>query len=139
MTGGRAPRVRYQPDVRLTAGCGAGAVVAAGAAVVADSAGRLLFVLAALALLGYVATDVSFRPRLEVDADGLRVRSPWGSADLAWADIQHVRADVRHRLGLRSVTLEIDAGEQLFLLTRRALGAEPEDVAGVVTAFAPPG
>ena len=42
-----------------------------------------------------------------------------------------MHADIRARLGLRSTTLEIDAGATLVVLSRRALGADPEAAAQV--------
>jgi hypothetical protein len=50
-----------------------------------------------------------------------------------------VRADTRQRLGLRSVTLEIDAGDELHVFSKRALGAEPDAVAGLIRAMDPRG
>jgi hypothetical protein len=58
-------------------------------------------------------------------------------ARLRWDEVDGVRADTRIRHGLRSTTLEIDAGPLLAVLSRRALGAEPADVADVVEAFRP--
>ena len=44
---------------------------------------------------------------------------------------------MRTRFGLRSTALEIDAGDTLVVLSRRALGADPETVRDLVRAFAP--
>jgi hypothetical protein len=41
--------------------------------------------------------------------------------------MERVRVDQRLRLGLRTDMLELDAGEELFLLSRYDLGAEPRD------------
>jgi hypothetical protein len=133
----RRTRVQFAPDPRITGVYVAGALAAAVVAATVDVGGRLLFAGAALILAGYALTDLLFRPRLAVDAAGLQVRSPFARAQLAWPDIEHVRADERLRLGLRSVTLEIDAGAQLIVLTKRALGASPEDVAALVASFDP--
>jgi hypothetical protein len=46
---------------------------------------------------------------------------------LAWSQLERVRVDQRLRLGLRTDMLELDAGEELFLLSRYDLGAEPRD------------
>ena len=128
----------FGPDRRLTAACGAGALVALIVAfAVLDTAGRLLFVLVALLLAGYAATDLLFAPRLVADADGLKVRTPFGHADLAWPQIDRIHADSRQRYGLRSVTLEIDAGDELIVLSRRALGQDPELVSEIVRSFIP--
>jgi len=132
----RSP-VRFTPDPRLTAMTGAAAVLVAGLSFATDAAGRLLLLLAAVILAGYALTDLVFRPRLAVDSAGIRVRSPLARADLAWPEVAAVRADERNRYGLRSVTLEIDAGEQLIVLSRRALGAAPDAAAALIRSFDP--
>jgi hypothetical protein len=134
----RAPICRYGPDRRLSAASGALSLIGAAAAVLSpDPAGQVLFAGAALVLLGYTVTDLVFWPRLTADAEGLLVRTPLTRARIAWSDVEAVRADARERLGLRSVTLEIDAGEQLLVFSRRALGADPATVAGLISAFKP--
>jgi hypothetical protein len=134
----RAPSYRFGPDRRLTALTSVLALVAAGLAGFTDDvAGRLLFALAALILLAYAVTDLVFYPRLTASADGVVVRVWGGPVHLGWAEIAAIRADARERLGLRSVTLEIDADERLFVFSRRALGTDPEQAAGIVAAFDP--
>ncbi|MDT4937431.1 MAG: hypothetical protein QOG80_1102 [Pseudonocardiales bacterium] len=134
----RLPVYRFGPDRRLTALTAGLALAAAGAATLTgDVAGRLLFIVAALILLTYTVTDLVFWPRLTASAAGLVVRGPGGAASLSWDEVGAVRADARHRLGLRSVTLEIDADERLFVFSRRALGIDPEQAAGLVAAFDP--
>lgn len=133
-----APRVRFGPDRRLTALAAVGVVVAAGAALLAGNGpGRLLALVAVVVLAAYAIGDVVFTPRLEADAEGLRIRTPSTRARLAWADVEQVRADSRLRLGLRSTTLEIDAGAVLVVLSRRAINADPEEAADLVNAFRP--
>jgi hypothetical protein len=133
-----APRYRFGPDRRLTAATGALTVIAAIAATLtSDRAGRLLLVGVALVLLAYTLTDLLFWPRLTVSADGLLIRTPMARTQLAWSDVEAVRADARQRLGLRSVTLEIDAGEELVVFSRRALGSDPEAAADLIRAFDP--
>ena len=102
-----------------------------------DVGGRLLWAGAALVLVGYVATDLIWSPRLAADATGVRIRSPFARADLRWDQIDAITADVRSRYGVRSSTLEVDAGELLVVFSRRSLGAEPETVAGLVRAMRP--
>ena len=137
-TAQRRPRCRFGPDRRVTAAAAVGAVAAGlGALWTNDAAGRLLLVGAALLLAGYVVTDLVFWPRLSADAAGLVVWSPLARVRLRWDEVDAVRADVRERLGLRSVTLEIDAGENLIVFSRRALGADPATVAALVQAFDP--
>ncbi|HLY33076.1 MAG TPA: PH domain-containing protein [Jatrophihabitantaceae bacterium] len=136
----RAPSYRFGPDRRLTALISVLALVAAGLAAVTDDVpGRLLFALATLILLAYAVSDLVFYPRLTASAEGVVVRTWGGAVHLRWAEIDAVRADARERLGLRSVTLEIDADERLFVFSRRALGADPEQAAGIVGAFDPRG
>ena len=133
----RPPSVRFGPDPRLTALTGAAAVLVAALSFATDAAGRLLLLAAAVVLAGYTLSDVLFRPRLAVDGRGIRVRSPLARLDLPWPEIATVRADERSRYGLRSVTLEIDGGDQLVVLSRRALGAPPDAVAALVRSFDP--
>ena len=134
----RAPAVRFRPDPRLTAAAGAGALVALVLSLTtADLGGRLLWAGAAVVLVGYVATDLIWSPRLAADASGVRIRSPFTRADLRWDEIDAITADVRSRYGLRSTTLEVDAGELLVVFSRRSLGADPEMAAGLVRAMRP--
>ncbi|MDT4988967.1 MAG: hypothetical protein QOI74_3061 [Micromonosporaceae bacterium] len=132
------PEVRFVPDRRYTALAAGGALGALIAVLLTDDAGgRLLFGLAAVILLVYVVSDLVFSPRLAASAAGVVINSPMTRARLSWDDVQEVRADTRIRHGLRSTTLEIDAGPVLAVLSRRALGAEPVDVAALVEAFRP--
>ena len=133
----RRIRASFGPDRRLTLATGAAAALAIGLAAWSDSAGRLLFAIAAALLAGYVCTDLVFSPRLVVDANGLRIRSPFTRADYTWSQVARVHADSRQRYGLRSVTLEIDADDDLVVLSRRALGADPEFVAELIAVFVP--
>jgi hypothetical protein len=135
---GRAPRAVFGPDPRLTTVTAVLAALAAAlAAISSDRSGTVLLALAALVLACYATADLVWRPRLRVDAVGLRVRSPGSSAVLAWTDVAAVRADVRMRHGLRSVALEIDTGDRLLVLSRRVLGTDPEAAAEIVRAFDP--
>ena len=135
----RRAEARFVPDRRYTALAAGGLVVALGFLFVAgDAAGRLLAGCAAVVLAAYVATDLLFRPRVLATTAGVVINSPLLRASLAWSEIEDVRADVRQRLGLRSTTLEIDAGATLAVLSRRAIGADPEAAAALITAFRPP-
>ncbi len=134
----RAPAARFGPDGRVTALAAGGLVLALILTLTtADPAGRLLAAIAVVVLLAYVGSDLVFRPRLTATGEGLEIRSPTARARLAWPDVERVHADTRLRLGLRSTTLEIDAGSTLVVLSRRALGADPETVAELVNAFRP--
>lgn len=132
------PVVRFVPDRRYTGLAAVGTVAAALACVFSsDPPGRLLFALAALLLLVYVVSDLVFSPRLTASREGLVIRSPLLRAELPWSAVENIRADVRTRYGLRSSTLEVDAGETLVVFSRRALGVEPEQAANLVRAFLP--
>jgi hypothetical protein len=132
------PEVRFVPDRRYTALAAGGVVGAvAAAAMTGDSAGRLLFAVAALVLLAYVVSDLVFSPRLVASRAGVVIKGPLTRARLAWDEIDDVRAETRFRRGLRNTTLEIDAGPVLAVFNRRVLGAEPTDAAALIEAVRP--
>ena len=134
----RRPVVSFGPDRRLTALAAVAALAAFVLAFTAvDGAGRLLFALAGVVLAGYALGDLVFWPRLSADATGIRIRTPFTRATLPWGQVEDVRADVRSRYGLRSTTLEVDAGTLLVVFSRRALGTDPEVAAGLVRAMRP--
>jgi hypothetical protein len=135
----RRPAASFAPDRRLTAATGAGALLALVVAISgSDAPGQLLAAIAAGLLAAYTATDLLFAPRLAVDAAGVRVNTLLLRRTLAWSEIDSIRADSRLRHGLRSVALEIDAGDVLVVMSRRALGEHPDRVAELIAAFAPP-
>jgi Bacterial PH domain len=132
------PEARFRPDRRFTALAGGAAVLALVVALgTDDSGGRLLAAIAIALLLAYVVSDLVFSPRLVASFDGIVIRSPFTRATLSWPEVEQVRADTRLRHGLRSTTLEIDAGSTLAVLTRRALGADPAEAAELIEAFRP--
>jgi Bacterial PH domain len=100
-----------------------------------DAAGRLLVGAAALLFLALAAHDALLRPRLVADDGGVVVRRLGGSARLAWPQLR-VGVRTTRRFGLTSRSLELDtaAGTDdpgvLVLLSRRDLGADPDEVAG---------
>jgi hypothetical protein len=110
----------------------AGGVLLAGG----DPVGIGVGLLAAIALGGWAVRDLTAPVRLCADAHGLMVATGYhGWRRLAWSEVDQIRVDVRPHLGLRTETLEIDAGESLFLLGRYALGAPPSEVADALQAF----
>lgn len=134
----REPSCHFGPDRRLTAAIIVIAFVAALAAILtSDPFGRLLFIAAAVVLAGYGTVDLLYWPRLRADRRVVVVRTPFGSGVVPWDQIEHVGADVRERYGIRSTTLEIDASGRLLVFSRRALGANPADVAQLLRAFDP--
>jgi hypothetical protein len=134
------PVARFIPDRRYTALAAGGVVAALAAALLTDDApGRVLFGVAVVVLLAFVVADLVFSPRLTASAAGVVINAPLKRARLAWDDVVAVRAETRFRRGLRSTTLEIEAGEDLLaVFSRRALGAEPADAAARIEAFRPP-
>lgn len=124
-----ATSARWYPRPAETALAAGGAVLALALAVVADPAGRVLSGVAAVGLLALVAADLLLRPRLAADADGLQVRTLAVRRRLPWSAVARVEVDERSRYGLVSRTLELDAGDTLVVLGRRALGEDPRDVA----------
>jgi hypothetical protein len=132
------PELRFVPDRRYTLLAGAGTVAALIALLLTtDVAGRVLAGTAAAVLGGYLAADLLFRPRLRVDAEQIVINSPLVRARRPWPSIEAVRADTQDRFGLRSTTLEIDAGATLAVFSRRAIGTDPEAAAELIRAFRP--
>lgn len=130
--------VVFVPDRRYTILAAFGSAAGLLAAVFAsDPAGHVLFSVAAVLLLGYVGTDLIFRPRLTASPSGLVINSPFTRARLCWDEVTEVRADTRFRHGLRTVTLEIDAGAVLAVFTKRTLGVEPIAAAARIQAVRP--
>jgi hypothetical protein len=90
-----------------------------------------LAVAAAAAIV--VARDVIARQRLQAGPTGVVVRRGYaGWRHLAWPQIEAVRIDARTRLGARAELLELDAGEEIYQLSRYELGADPREVAAVL-------
>lgn len=117
-------------ETAVTAGCG---LVLCAAAVATDTLGRFLALVAGLGLLVVAAGDVLVRPRLRADPAGVVSRTFSGRIELPWSRVEAIRVDQRRGVAVRSVLLEIDAGETIILLGRRALGADPRDVADALT------
>lgn len=124
------------PAPAIAAAWALAAVLALAAFLADDNAGRLLLGLAAV-LVGYLAAFGSVaRPRLAVDDTGMTVRGLTGSRHLPWHQVK-VKLTRTRRLGRETSSLELDAEEHLFVLTRLDLGADPEEVAEVLHALRP--
>ncbi|TVT23190.1 PH domain-containing protein [Amycolatopsis acidiphila] len=76
------------------------------------------------------------RPRLTADIDGLRVRTLHGEQRFSWPEA-HTSLRSTKRMGRDSKTLEISAGEQLFVFGWLELGADPLDVLDTLSALRP--
>jgi hypothetical protein len=134
----RSPVVRFAPDRRYTAAAVGGMLLAALiAAFTSDSAGRFLFVVAAVVLAAYVATDLIFSPRISASVQGVVLNAPFARAHLDWSQIESISADSRSRYGVRSTVLEVDAGSMLALFSRRAIGTDPESAATLLLSLDP--
>jgi Bacterial PH domain len=105
-----------------------GVVAAVCAVLIQDRAGRVLLAVAAVVLFLFAAYGTFGRPRLSADLEGVTVRSMTGRRRWAWDQLD-VRVTRTRRLGREISTLELDAGDDLVVLGRIELGAEPEDVA----------
>lgn len=124
------------PTPLVVVGWVAAAALALATLLADDNAGRLLIGLATL-LVTYLAAFASIaRPRLTADADGLAVRGFASTTVLPWHEVK-VKLQTTRRLGREQQTLELDADDRLVVLTRLDLGADPEEVAGVLHALRP--
>lgn len=125
---------RRLPAVKLG---GAAAVLLLGLLLADRDVVRLvLAVVAAAALAGWAARDLVAPVRLEADETGVTVLAGFARRRrLAWSQIEGVRVDARPRFGLRTETLEIDAGDSLHLFGAYDLGAPPADVAAALASL----
>ncbi len=134
----RAPTARFVPDRRFTGLAAAGALVALGVTLGTDDRdGRLLALIAVVMLAFYVVGDLVYSPRIEANANGVRIRSAFTRANLRWDEIDTVRVVSRRRGGLRTSALEIDAGAVIAEFSRRSLGLAPEEALTLLLAFRP--
>jgi hypothetical protein len=90
-------------------------------------------VLTGAGLVGWAVRDLVAPVRLAVDPAGVTVIKGFaGRRHLAWGQIERIAVDSRPRLGLRTGTLELDAGDSLHFFSRYDLGAEPGEVANAL-------
>ena len=98
-------------------------------ATVADPAGRLLLVAAALWLAVLAGRDLLLAPVLDADLDGLRVVDGWRRIEVAWSGVEDVRLVTDRRAPL----VELDLGDRLVVLSRRRLARSPSEVVDELT------
>jgi hypothetical protein len=122
----------WYPRPGETAAALLGGLVVVLLALLADPAGRLLLGVAALGLFVLGGADLLLRPRLAADRTGIQVRTLTSRHRLPWSAIERIDVDEHNRYGLTSRTLELEAGELLVVLGKRALGADPRDVASTL-------
>ena len=101
-----------------------GAVVLGCAAVVADPAGRVLTLPAALILTVLVARDLLCGPVLQAGPEGLSVLSGWRRVQRPWSEVVAMTIQT-HR---RTPVLDLDLGETVVVLGRGRLGRAPSEV-----------
>ncbi len=112
------------------------ALLAFATVITTENAGRLLIGLATL-LVSYLAAFASIaRPRLSADTNGLAVRGFTSTTHLPWHEVK-VKLQHTRRLGREQQTLELDADDRLVVLTKLDLGADPQEVAGVLHSLRP--
>ncbi|ROS41036.1 PH (Pleckstrin Homology) domain-containing protein [Amycolatopsis thermoflava] len=101
-----------------------------------DRMGTVFFAVAAIALTALSLHGLLVRPRLTADPRGLRIRTTTGKHDLHWPEVT-ARVRTTRRFGRDSATLEIEAGDQLFVFGWLELGTDPRDVLDALTALQP--
>lgn len=88
------------------------------------------FAVVAVVLAVLAGLDAWYGTPLKADAAGLRLRrGPRRVTTIPWSHIDRIESTTTSRGLLRLTSLEIDDGEQLLLLSRHRLGADPEEVA----------
>ena len=101
-----------------------GVVALGAAAVLADPAGRVLTLPAALLLLALVVRDLTRGPVLQAGPDGLSVLTGWRRVHAPWAAVVAMTVQT-HR---RTPVLDLDLGETVVVLGRGRLGRPPSEV-----------
>jgi hypothetical protein len=121
--------LRYGPSRRIAGLLAVGAAAAAVASYFAtDATGRLLLGCAAIVLAAIAGVDVLFSPRLTATTAGVAVFAPGVRVRWRWDEVSSIKVDERNRRGLTTRTLEIESGDQLIVLSKRSLNADPQTV-----------
>ena len=121
---------RVKPVLPVTKLMGAVAIVVLTAAFAGPDPIRWAIALVvALALALWSLRDLLAPVRLAADASGVTIIAGFARRrHLPWSAVERVRVDRRIHRGLRSETLELDAGDAIYLFSANDLGALPEDV-----------
>jgi Bacterial PH domain len=122
-----APAQAWAPRWSTVVALAVGGVALAGLAATSDPVGAVLAGCAALAVLAFAGYDALARPTLVADAAGITVGG-WPRRRYAWDEVGRIEVRTTRRL-LVLHALEIDAGDDLVLLTRRRLGTDLPAVA----------
>lgn len=112
-----------------------GAVALALLGLSTDAGGRVLAWPAAALLAALAVRDLVLGPALRADGQRVAVVTGWRTTTLPWSGVDRLRIVTERRAPL----LEIDAGEDLLLLSRWRLGRPPAVVLDELRAVAPPG
>jgi hypothetical protein len=130
------PRAFRVPTWVIVAKFGLAAAFVLAGLLAGDRTPRVVGFIAAAGVVIYAVRDIVARDRLVVDHDGITtVRGYAGRRRLTWAEIERMQIDERLRFGIRAQLLEVDAGEEIYLLSRYDLGAEPREAYDLVTAL----
>jgi hypothetical protein len=132
--------VSYRVDPRFTAVKVGGFVIFVLAALAFhDDRPSLAFTaIAALVLAGYALRDILAPVRLAADREAVTVVHGYaGRRRLEWGEIERLRLDERRRLGTRSVALEVDTGDHIYLLSSYDLGTDPADAVAALDGLRP--
>ncbi|MFD0884070.1 PH domain-containing protein [Streptosporangium algeriense] len=101
-----------------------------------DPRGMVLAGAAALVAAVLALRDLLAPVRLSADGEGLVVvRGFAGSQRVPWSAVERIRVDARTRFTSRTEFLEIDTGEEIFLLSRFDLGIPCREVADELRLF----
>ena len=122
---------QWSPPAGGIAGCAlVGALLAGGAVTLAaDTPGRVLAGVAGVGLLVFAGLSWRSRPKLALTFDGLAVRGWWRTTVLTPDSLTRLRVTQYQRIGRTHRLLEIETREdQLLILSRWDLGADPRDV-----------
>ena len=122
---------RVRPVLPVTKLIGTVAIVVLALTFAGDDPIRwAIALIVALALAVWALRDLLAPVRLAADASGVTVVAGFARRrHLPWSAVERVRVDRRTHRGLRSETLELDAGDAIYLFSSNDLGALPEDVA----------
>jgi Bacterial PH domain len=117
--------------VAAVAASGVALGVLAGTSLSGDGAGAILAAAAAVVVLAVAAYDATVRPTLVADPDGIAVRQGWQPRRYPWPAVTRIEVVTTRRL-LVLHALEIDAGDDLLLLSSRRLGTDLTSVADLL-------
>lgn len=130
-------QTEWGPSTAGIVGAGLFGLLMAVAAVtlVTDLPGRALAGIAAVGLLAFASMSWRARPKLAISADGLVVRTWFGTHVLRRHDVAKIRITEFRRIGRKVRLLEIDTtpDDHLLVFTRWDLGTDPLDVLDALT------